>query len=156
MQGIQVDMIVRFSSAWSIGWTPREQAAPIGEMAAGLCDCQMPVGNEIFIPPPTGEYYSIFRSPYAFLQQKLSIGTRLFWAPPDLCLPRCVFRDCPCIWSSPSPGTRGLVDTQCICPFRPKESVGRKGQMHCVSTRPPCPGRGPLPDTWAILKHTSG
>ena len=21
-----------------------------------------------------------------------------FWAPPDLCLPRCVFGDCPCIW----------------------------------------------------------
>ena len=29
-----------------------------------------------------------------------------------------------------------LVDTQCIRPFRPKESVGRKGQIHCVSTRP--------------------
>ena len=23
---------------------------------------------------------------------------KVHWAPPDLCLPRCVFRDCPCIW----------------------------------------------------------
>ena len=26
------------------------------------------------------------------------IHKSLFWAPPDLCLPRCVFRDCPYIW----------------------------------------------------------
>ena len=37
---------------------------------------------------------------------------------------------------APSLGTRGLADTQCICPFHPKESVGRKGQIHCVSTGP--------------------
>ena len=24
------------------------------------------------------------------------------------------------------------ADTKCICPFRPKESVGRKGQIHFV------------------------
>ena len=42
-----------------------------------------------------------------------------------------------CIWyQPPSLGTRGLVDTQCICPFRPKGSVGRKGQIPCVSARP--------------------
>ena len=39
-------------------------------------------------------------------------------------------------------GTRSLVDTQCICPFRPKESVGRKGQIHCVSARPLVPREG--------------
>ena len=32
-----------------------------------------------------------------------------------------------------------LTDTQRICPFRPKESVGRKGEIHCVSTRPLVP-----------------
>ena len=37
---------------------------------------------------------------------------------------------------------KGLADTQCICPFHPKESVGRKGQIHCVSTRPLVPGEG--------------
>ena len=56
----------------------------------------------------------------------------------------------------PSLGTRGLVDTQCICPFRPTDSLGRKGQIHCVSTRPLVPREGTLPDTWAIPKHTSG
>ena len=63
-----------------------------------------------------------------------------------------MFRDCPCIWSSPSLGTRGLADIRCICPFCPKESVGRKGQIYWT----PCPERGILPDTWAIPKHTSG
>ena len=42
----------------------------------------------------------------------------------------------------PSLGTRGLVDTQCICPFRPTDSLGRKGQIHCVSTRPLVPREG--------------
>ena len=31
---------------------------------------------------------------------------------------------------------------QGICPFRPKQSVGRKGQIHCVSARPLLPGEG--------------
>ena len=42
----------------------------------------------------------------------------------------------------PLSGQGGLADTQCICPFRPKESVGQKGQMHCVSTRPLVPREG--------------
>ena len=45
--------------------------------------------------------------------------------------------------------------TKCICPFHPKESVGQKGQIHCVSGRAPCPEGGTSPDTWAIPKHTS-
>ena len=28
-------------------------------------------------------------------------GHLVYWAPPDPCLPRCVFRDCPCIWHCP-------------------------------------------------------
>ena len=64
------------------------------------------------------------------------------WAPPDPCIPRCVFRDCPCTWQSPSLGTRGLADAQCICPFRPTDSLGRKGQIHCVSTRALVPREG--------------
>ena len=41
---------------------------------------------------------------------------RLDWAPPDLCLPQCVFRDWRCIRESASPRVRGLVDTQSVCP----------------------------------------
>ena len=67
---------------------------------------------------------------------------RIHCAPPNLCLSRCVFRDCPCIWWSPSLGTRGPVDTQCICTFRPTDSLGRKGQIHCVSARPLVRGEG--------------
>ena len=43
---------------------------------------------------------------------------------------------------APLPGQGGLADTQCICPFRPKESVGRKGQIQCVSTGPLVPREG--------------
>ena len=56
---------------------------------------------------------------------------------------------------APSPGTGGLADTQCICPFRPKESVGEKGR-YIVYLADPCPERGTWPDTWANPKHTSG
>ena len=45
-------------------------------------------------------------------------GNRLGWAPPDLCLPRC------------------------ICPFRPTVPWGERGQIHCVSTRPLVPREG--------------
>ena len=31
---------------------------------------------------------------------------------------------------------KGPVDTQCICPFHPTDSVGQKGRIHCVSSRP--------------------
>ena len=34
------------------------------------------------------------------------------------------------------------VDTQCICPFRPTDSLGQKGQIHCVSARPLVPREG--------------
>ena len=51
-------------------------------------------------------------------------------------------------------GKRG--DTQCICPFRPTDSLVRKGQIHCVSARFLVLREGPLPDTWAIPKHTPG
>ena len=37
---------------------------------------------------------------------------------------------------------QGPVDTQCICPFRPTDSLGRKGQIHCVSARPLVRGEG--------------
>ena len=57
---------------------------------------------------------------------------------------------------APLSGQGKGADTQCICPSRPKEIVGRKGQIHCVSALFPCPERGALPDTWAIPKHTSG
>ena len=39
-------------------------------------------------------------------------------------------------------GTRGLADTQSICPFRPTDSLARKGQIHCVSARPLVPREG--------------
>ena len=51
-----------------------------------------------------------------------------FSFPTDLCLPRCVFRDCPCIWQSPSLGTRGLADIQCICLFALQISWGERGR----------------------------
>ena len=47
-------------------------------------------------------------------------------------------------------GTRGLADTQCICPFCTKESVGQKGADTLCICQTPCPKRGTLPDTWAI------
>ena len=37
-------------------------------------------------------------SEFAFAFAAASLRPRCTWAPPDLCLPRCVFRDCPCIW----------------------------------------------------------
>ena len=43
---------------------------------------------------------------------------------------------------APLPGQGEGADTQCICPFRPKESVGRKGQIHCVCTGPLVPREG--------------
>ena len=57
---------------------------------------------------------------------------------------------------APLAGQGGLADTQCICPFRPKESVGQKGADTLCIYHAPCPERGALPDTWAIPKHTSG
>ena len=39
---------------------------------------------------------------------------------------------------APLPGQ----DTQCICPFRLTDSLGRIGQIHCVSARPLVPGEG--------------
>ena len=54
------------------------------------------------------------------------------------------FFDPRALWAGkdPSLGTRGLVDRQCICPFRPTDSLGRKGQIHCVSARPLVPREG--------------
>ena len=40
--------------------------------------------------------------------------------------------------------------------FALQESVGRKGADTLCIYQTPCPGRGALPDTWAIPKHTSG
>ena len=76
--------------------------------------------------------------------------------PRPVFTPMCVLGIAHVSGKAPLSGQGKRADTQCICPFRPKESVGRKGQIHCVSALFPCPERGALPDTWAIPKHTSG
>ena len=44
-----------------------------------------------------------------------------------------------CVYVSgkvPLSGQGEGADAKCMCPFRPTDSLGRKGQIHCVSTRP--------------------
>ena len=41
-------------------------------------------------------------------------------------------------------------------PFSSYRFLGAKGADTLCSCQTPCPGRGALPDTWAIPKHTSG
>ena len=41
-------------------------------------------------------------------------------------------------------------------PFSPYRFLGAKGADTLRICQTPCPGRGALPDTWAIPKHTSG
>ena len=79
-----------------------------------------------------------------FVQEHFLSGHRAhFWAPPDLCLPRCVFRDWPMYLVKPLSRDKGKrLDTQCICPFCPTDSLGRKGQIHCVSARHLVPREG--------------
>ena len=43
---------------------------------------------------------------------------------------------------APLSGQGKRADTQCICPFRPINSLGQKGQIHCVSAKPLVPGEG--------------
>ena len=78
-------------------------------------------------------------------ETKVQIPRPPLWAPPDLCFPRCVFRDCACIWTakqgktqndkstlfypphSPSLGTREKGRYTMYLPFSPYRFLGAKG-----------------------------
>ena len=82
-------------------------------------------------------------------------------APPDYVYPDVCLGIAHVSGKAPLSGQGKRADTQCTCPFCTKESVGQKGQIHCVSALFPCPERGALPDTWQSLnthrgKHRSG
>ena len=46
-------------------------------------------------PPEKRKFYFLVSSRFLWKQDR---WTWTHWVPPDLCLPRCVVRDCPCIW----------------------------------------------------------
>ena len=73
------------------------------------------------------------------------LSTRPLYGGGSLGTPRPVFTPM-CVQGLPmylvkSLGTRGLVDTQCICPFRPTDSLGRRGR-YIVYLRDPLSREG--------------
>ena len=70
------------------------------------------------------------------------------WAPPDLCLPRCVCLGIAHVSGKVPLSGQGVWQIH-NAPFGPTDSLGR---TLCIC-QTPCPERGTLPDTWVGSKQ---
>ena len=100
---------------------------PIDAMVRNASDFSSPWGNV------NGSQTSVV----AGTKHQASIGHPQTCVYPDVCLGIAHVSV-----KAPLPGQGALTDTQCICPFRPTDSLGRKGQIHCASARPLVLGEG--------------